>query len=358
MTAAEVDGTAIVLSRWSAGGGWQDPEPMADDRLTFGAHTSFLHYGQAVFEGLRAFRRLDGSVALFRPRDHHRRLLASAQRMDLPSVPWTVFESAVVRYCTLHAETLVRPGDSLYLRPVLLAVTETLGIKGRVTDCLLMITGLRNFRHVGGDGRGLRLHAERDLQRTWPGGTGTAKSAGNYGAARLGQVRAAEAGCDDALWVSPDGRIGESSSMNVFAVLRKEGADRLVTPWLDGRILAGITRDSVIALAGRAGITPVEEDLDVDDLVAAIDGGTVTEFFATGTASGIVPVEGISLGGRLHRTGGGTSLARSFSTSLEDIQTGRAPDRDGWLHLVPDDAPGLTREARDRVTTSTQGIGL
>ncbi|APE12724.1 hypothetical protein BO226_25610 (plasmid) [Rhodococcus sp. 2G] len=336
-------GTAQV--RWNATRGWGTPEFATDD-LGVRAQTSFVHYGQAVFEGLRVYFHGEGEVAAFRLYDHHRRLCASAQRMALPEPPWEVFFTAVRLFVDAHRAALTQPGDTLYLRPVLLATTTTLGITAPIADAVLVVTGLVNFHHMGTDDDGLTIHVERELRRAWPGGAGTAKCAGNYGLARSGQARAQAMGCDDALWLSPSGTVTELSSMNLFAV--REG--QLVVPEADELVLSGITCDSIMTLAQHLGVSAVKKELPIEELLADVAKGRVSEIFATGTAGGVVPIVSLRDGNHVYSVTGPTALATELASLLAEIQSGRAADPYGWLTLLPESVSTAAAEFRTDYT--------
>lgn len=328
---SHVDCTA--QSSWGATTGWTPPR-ITTDKLSLSADTSFIHYGQAVFEGLRAHLNEAGEITAFRLDDHYRRLCSSARRMALPEPQWSIFFEAVSLFVNAHRHTLAKVGDSLYVRPVLLATTPSLGIAKPISDAELMVTGLANFNHMG-DGGALRINVERDLCRAWPGGVGSAKSAGNYGLARLGQARAQNAGCDDALWLSPTENITELSSMNVFGV--REG--KLLTPPAGELALAGVTRDSVMEFARNLRIPVIENELSISELLADIHDGRVSEMFATGTASGVVPIAAIRDSDREYTIVNSTDYANELSYLLSQAYCRRASDERGWNTAIPARAP-------------------
>lgn len=328
--------TAVV--DWEAGTGWSDPrvEPWSD--LAMDPATLGLHYGQAVFEGLKAFRAEDGSVHLFRPEDHGRRLARSAARLAMAEMPAELF----VRACAalVAADERWVPGgygQSLYLRPLLIATEPDLGLRpSKRYRCVILAYPADPC--FGAGFRPLSVTTATETVRAVRGGTGESKCAGNYAAGLLTRTEAQAAGYDEVLWL--DGlersRIEELSTMNLFLVWRDGAEPRVTTPPCDGTIVRGLTRDSLLTLAKDQGIAAAEEHTTIDAVRAGLRSGELAEVFACGTAGVVVPVGRIGIGGEDMTVGDGgegpmTALLRS---SLLDAQHRRTPDAHGWLRTV------------------------
>lgn len=328
--------TAVV--DWDAGTGWSDPrvEPWSD--LAMDPATLGLHYGQAVFEGLKAFRAEDGSVHLFRPEDHGRRLARSAARLAMAEMPAELF----VRACAalVAADERWVPGgygQSLYLRPLLIATEPDLGLRpSKRYRCVILAYPADPC--FGAGFRPLSVTTATETVRAVRGGTGESKCAGNYAAGLLTRTEAQAAGYDEVLWL--DGlersRIEELSTMNLFLVWRDGAEPRVTTPPCDGTIVRGLTRDSLLTLAKDQGIAAAEEHTTIDAVRAGLRSGELAEVFACGTAGVVVPVGRIGVGGEDMTVGDGgegpmTALLRS---SLLDAQHRRTPDAHGWLRTV------------------------
>lgn len=328
--------TAVV--DWDAGTGWSEPrvEPWSD--LAMDPATLGLHYGQAVFEGLKAFRAADGSVHLFRAEDHGRRLARSAARLAMAEMPAELF----VRACAalVAADEQWVPGgygQSLYLRPLLIATEPDLGLRpSRRYRCVILAYPADPC--FGADFRPLSVTTSTDTVRAVRGGTGESKCAGNYAAGLLTRTEAQAAGYDEVLWL--DGlersRIEELSTMNVFLVWRDGTEPRLSTPPCDGTIVRGLTRDSLLTLAQDRGIAAAQEHTTIDAVRDGLRSGRLAEMFACGTAGVVVPVGRVGIGGEDMTVGDGgegpmTALLRN---SLLDAQHRRTPDAHGWLRTI------------------------
>jgi branched-chain amino acid aminotransferase len=314
----------VLAVEHEQGRGWQMPRVTSRADLGIGAAAGAIQYGFSVFEGLKAYRGPQGAVSLFRPRNHAQRLRASAARMTLPDVA----EDAFVRMCatavSLH-EDLVPPHrrGSLYLRPTLLAVDQTLGVRAAERHMLVVLAS----PCPEPEATPLRLWAEDELVRAAPGGLGAVKTAANYAASLFGRERARRRGHDDVLWL--DGRwhryLAETGTMNVFVVL----GDTVVTPPLDGTILAGVTRDSCLSLLRSWGVCIEERELAFDEVVAAARRGSLREVFGVGTAARLCPVAEIAHREGVLRPRGG-DVASRLRDALADVQDGIAPDPFQW----------------------------
>jgi len=330
----------MVTAHWDSRQGWHSARltprgPLAVDPACMG-----LHYGQSVFEGLKARRQPDGSTALFRPRANAERLRRSARRMAMPEPPTGLFLDALEALVRRDAAWVPQtPGHSLYLRPLYFASEPALGMRPADEYLFVLlaspVAGYATGRAAPGP---LRAWAAEDMVRAAPGGTGDAKCAGNYGASLLAQALATAHGCDQVLWLdSAEHRwVEEMGVMNLFFVHGSGTAARLVTPPLSGTLLPGITRDSLLRLAHDLGYPVREERVLLDSWRTGSADGSLTEVFACGSAAGVTPVGEVRTRQGSWCTGDGAAgpVTRRLGEALAALQTGHAEDPYGWLHPV------------------------
>jgi len=320
----------LFRADWTADAGWHGAGVVPYAALSVDPAVSALHYGQTIFEGLKAFRRPDGGLALFRPRAHADRFARSARRLSMPGIEPELLLAGVRALLREDADWMPRaPGTALYVRPLLFASEPFLGVRASRSYTLLVF-----LSPVGAYFSGetlLRIWAERARARAAPGGIGAAKAAANYVAALLPTEEAKARGFDQVLWLDAAERrwLEEIGTMNVFARL----GGTLVTPPLGGTILAGVTRDSVLTLARRRGLPVEERPVALDELAAAHRAGRLEELFGTGTAAVVSPIgelawEEASL--RLPPP----RVSLELREELTAIQRGEAPDAFGWLEPV------------------------
>jgi branched-chain amino acid aminotransferase len=333
----------MITMRWEAGRGWHDGRLEEFRQICLPPSASVFHYGQEVFEGMKAYRRRGGSVALFRPERNAARFNASARRLAMPEVPVDVFVRAI--------ELLVRQdrswipdgdGTSLYLRPFMIATQPTLGFtlpSSSYLFCVIASPASAYFSTRTGP-PALTVWISEEYARAAPGGTGAAKAGGNYAAAFLAQRQAVEQGCDQVVWLDAAEHtwVEEMGGMNLCFVQQPEagGPPTLFTPALTGTLLPGVTRDSLLRLAARLGFGCEEGRISVDQWRKQCDTGLITEVFACGTAAVIAPV------GQVRGLRGdwtvGDGLPGPVTMRLRDellgIQYGRRPDELGWMHPV------------------------
>jgi branched-chain amino acid aminotransferase len=316
-------------------GRWQTPLIQPFGPFSLSPTTLALHYGQTVFEGLKAFRTEGGRVHIFRPDRHYERLVRTTERMCMPAPPADLFMEGLRRLVGLDKDWVPgQPGTSLYLRPMLFATGTKLTV--RVSDsyrfAVLCLPAGAYFA------RPLRVKIERDFARAVHGGTGYAKCGGNYGGAFYPTQQARAEGYDHVIWT--DGQqhryLEEMGMMNIFCVI--DGV--LVTPPLGDTLLDGVTRDSLLTLALDAGMTVEERPVTVDELREGLERRRVQEVFGAGTAAVVAPIETIGIDGinyPLPVVGdgeggqpGGESVALLLKQELEAIRYGRKPDKYGW----------------------------
>jgi branched-chain amino acid aminotransferase len=328
----------MVTARWQAGQGWHDAgvRPLA----AFPLHpaTMGLHYGQTVFEGLKAFWRPNGRRAVFRPTDHARRFNRSAYRMAMPELPEDAFVAALEALLLADGDWVPRArGASFYLRPFMFA-TETHLSNRPSEEYLFAVIGSPARPATDAAPRPMRLWVSTDYVRAAAGGTGAVKCGGNYGGSFVAQRQAAANGCDQVVWLDARERryIEEIGGSNIFFVEQTGDGPQLVTPPLSETLLAGITRDSVLLLADRLGYPLVERPITLEEWQQGSRDGRITEAFACGTARAIAPVGHVASVRGDWSVGDGTAgpVTTRLLGALLDIQYGQAPDEFGWLRIV------------------------
>lgn len=312
-------------------GAWQTPRIVPFGNLELPPHTLGLHYGQLVWEGMKAFRQADSRVSVFRIPKHIERINRSLLRMAMPPMPADLFEQSICSLVALDAAwTPSASGSSLYIRPIVFAADAQFGVKISDTYQFLVFTGPVPRYYA----KPLRVKVEDRFIRAAPGGTGAAKCAGNYGGALYPTQLAREQGFDQVLWTdkSPELHIEESGTMNVMFILN----GKVVTPPLSDTILDGITRDSILTLAAELGYETEERPVSALELVDAHRAGALQEGFGVGTAAATAPFELIRVGEtdlQLPPIHAGSFSVRA-SGLLSDIRTGRQPDKYGWNTMV------------------------
>ena len=334
----------MVSARWSEDRGWHDARLRPWGPLVLDPATVGLHYGQVVFEGLKAFRQQDGSVAAFRPADHARRMRRSARRLAMPEPPEELFVESVRELLAQDQRWVPQaPTQSLYLRPLLFATDMSLALRpSRSYEFLLLAFVTEAF--FGPAAPSVAVWICEQYTRAAPGGTGEAKCAGNYAPGYLAQAEAAEHGCQQVVWLDAAEHrwVEEMGGMNLFFVYGEGAGATLVTPPLTGTLLPGVTRNTLQILAADLGLTIEERRLTVDQWRADAESGAMTEAFACGTAAVVTPVSrAVSAEGSWQIGDGkaGPTTAKLHAL-LADIQRGRTPDRHGWLDRIPSAAAG------------------
>ncbi|SHN33159.1 branched-chain amino acid aminotransferase [Streptomyces yunnanensis] len=328
----------LVSVRWSEERGWHEAELRPYEPLVLDPATVGLHYGQAVFEGLKAFRSHTGSVGVFRPDAHARRMRASARRLMMPEPPEELFLAAVDALVAQDQQWIPDdPAMSLYLRPLLFASERTLALRpAREYRFLLMAFVTEGY--FGPAQRPVRVQVTETYSRAAAGGTGAAKCAGNYAGSLLPQAEAQEQGFDQVVWLDPVERrwVEELGGMNLFFVYGSGRDARLVTPPLSGSLLAGVTRDALLRLAPALGVPAAEEPMSLEEWRRGCAGGELTEVFACGTAARITPVGEVGSADGIWTIGDGTTgeVTTRLSDALFGIQRGELPDRWSWMRPV------------------------
>ncbi len=324
----------MLKVEWDAGRGWHDARIEPYGPLALDPAAKVYHYAQEVFEGLKAYRWQDGRVELFRPGMNAARFNRSAARLALPEIPERLFLEGIEKLVRLEENWIPSAaGTALYIRPTLIAVEPTLGVRP-ADQCLFFVILSPVGAYYAAGFNPVRILVEDYFVRAVPGGTGTAKTGGNYAASLSAGLRAKERGFEQVLWLDGIQRryVEEVGAMNIFFVV--DGT--LVTPPLNDSFLAGVTRDSVLALAGSLGIPAEERPVEIDELLAGVRAGRVSEAFGTGTAAVVSPVGVLGYKSDVFTVGSGDvgPLTRRLYDELSGIQSGRLPDHFGWMREV------------------------
>ena len=325
----------MAVATWTAADGWHDSAIVPYGPFSLDPATAVLHYAQEIFEGLKAYQHADGSVWMFRPDQNAARMARSAQRLALPSLSEADFLASLDALVAADAAWVPGGGEqSLYLRPFMFASEAFLGVRAakRVTYCCIASPAGPYF---AGGVRPVNIWMSTTYTRAAPGGTGAAKCGGNYAASLVAQQEAAEHGCDQVMFAdaAEHAWLEELGGMNVYLVTAD---DELITPELNGSILEGVTRDSILSLAGEFGLTPVERRVGVAELLEGVASGHVAELFACGTAAVITPIGSLRNDEGTFTVGSGESgeTTAALRKTLLDLQYGRAEDTHGWMRRV------------------------
>ena len=324
----------MLLIEWRAGQGWCDARIKPYEPFMLDPACMVFHYAQEIFEGLKAYKWADGRVALFRPEMNARRFNQSAERLCMPEIPEEFFLKGIEQLVALEQEWIpTAPGTSLYIRPAMIAVEPVLGVKPSDHYFFYAILSPVGAYYAAGFSP-VGIMVEDHYVRAVPGGTGEAKTGGNYASSLKAGLEAKKKGFDQVLWL--DGReqryIDEVGAMNMFFVYGR----KIVTAPLTGSILPGVTRASVLELAPTIGYEVEERPIDINDLMADIKAGRVTEAFGSGTAAVISPVGRLCYKSETLQLSGGDAgaVTRMLYDSLTGIQTGRLEDPFGWIKFV------------------------
>lgn len=311
---------------WSVGGGWHRPRVQPYGPIALDPAAAVLHYGQEVFEGIKAYRHADGSIHTFRPDQNGRRLQRSARRLALPELPVPYFVQSLRELVAIDGAWVPSGADqSLYLRPFMFAKEAFLGVRPANKVNYYVIASPAGAYFTSGVNP-VSIWLSEDYSRAGKGGTGAAKTGGNYAASLLPQSEAYEQGCDQVVFLDQDRNVEELGGMNIVFV-HKDGT--LVTPQSDS-ILEGITRDSILQLAEDRGHRIEGRAVSLDEWREGVASGDIVEVFACGTAAVITPIGTLKGHGFLDEQPTG-SLALELRQELTDIQYGRVEDRHGWL---------------------------
>ena len=324
----------MAHARWKQGEGWGDYGVIPYGNLSLSPATAVLHYGQEIFEGIKAYRHDDGSVWTFRPRYNAARLNASARRLALPELAEEDFVASLVDLVRADAAWVPSgAGESLYLRPFAFASEAFLGVRpSKVVDYYVIASPSGSYFTHGLEP--ISIWVSTEYHRAGRGGTGAAKTGGNYASSLLPQQEAYAQGCDQVCFLDDVSQknLEELGGMNIM-VVDADGTVR--TPQLTGTILEGSTRSAIIRMLRDSGRNVVEDTISLEGLLADIESGRVSEVFACGTAAVVVPLghlKGEGFDARIE----GSEVTRQIHDRLTSIQSGHAEDPYGWMYqLVP-----------------------
>ena len=331
----------MITLRWSAERGWYDGRLEAYGPFTLDPATSVLHYSQEFFEGLKAYRQDNGSITLFRPDANAARFNSSACRMAMPELPGETFIRALELLVAQDRDWVPSgEGNSLYLRPFMIATQRGLGVNHPSSEYLFCVIASPAASYFSGGVKPVTVWLSEEYTRAAPGGTGAVKTGGNYAAAFVAQQQAVERGCDQVVWLDAAEHrwVEEMGGMNLFFVRgsASNGAPLITTPPLTGTLLPGITRDSLLRLAPELGVKAVEERITIDQWQAECAAGELTEVFACGTAAVITPVGRVKGESAewLVADGEPGPVTMRLRDELIGIQYGRHADPFNWIHKV------------------------
>jgi branched-chain amino acid aminotransferase len=323
--------TDHILEADCEDGIWKNVEIKPYQPLMLDPATAALHYGQAIFEGIKAYANQDGGVSIFRPYDNFKRFNLSAARMQMPQVPEHIFIDGLKQLINVDINWVPKHEDhSLYIRPFMFSSDPLIGVRPSSNYKFVVILSPTGPYYTAP----MRIYVEEQFVRAVSGGIGFAKAAGNYGAAMMATQVAKTKGYDQVLWTDAFEHkyVQEIGTMNVFFVLK----DKVITPALDkGTILEGITRNSAITLMRDAGLTVEEKEISIDDIVAAYKNEQLTEVFGTGTAATISVIK--ELGYKdvdMHFDTNSFTVAPMVKTNLDAIREGKVDDTHNWMFSI------------------------
>jgi branched-chain amino acid aminotransferase len=325
----------MVSVDFTEGRGWHDARLEPYGPLVLDPATSVFHYGQELFEGLKAYPQTNGSIVTFRPFANAARFNTSAARMAMPALPEEVFvESLELLVRTDREWVPTTEGHSLYLRPFMIATQVGLGVNYPSKTYRYMAIASPAASYFTGGVQPVSVWLSTEYTRAAPGGTGFAKCGGNYAAAFVAQRQAVEQGCDQVVWLDAHEHryVEEMGGMNLFFVF----GNRLLTPALTGTLLPGITRDSILSLASDLGLEAEEGRISIEDWQAGCESGELTEVFACGTAAVVTPVGSVKGADCAWTIGNGTPgpTTLKIREELMGIQYGSHPDTHNWIHKI------------------------
>ena len=320
----------MFVMNYTEGKGWHDPRIEPFHNISLSPAAMVYHYGQEMFEGLKAYKGPDGNVFLFRPDMNAKRTNDTNDRLVIPQIPVEDFVQAVAAVVDVDRDWIpTEPGTSLYVRPFIIATDEFLGVAPSKTDLFMVILSPSGAYYESGLAP-VGIWIEDEYVRAVRGGMGFAKTGGNYAASLIAQQKAHDAGYSQVLWLDGVERkyIEEVGAMNIFFKI----AGKIVTPSLNGSILPGITRNSVLQLCRDWGYEVEERKISADELLEAQANGTLEECFGTGTAAVISPVGKLRYKDDVMTINGGSigPVSQKLYDTITGIQTGILPDEKGW----------------------------
>ena len=320
----------MVTIDWTEDKGWHNAAVVPYAPISLDPVASVLHYGQAIFEGLKAYRQPDGSIKTFRPEANAERMQRSAERMAMPKLPTELFIESLRMLVDIDQDWVPAAGgeESLYLRPFMIATEPSLGVRPANSYTFMLVASPAGAYFKGGINP-VSVWLSEDYVRACPGGTGAAKFAGNYAASLVAQAQATEKGCDQVVWLDAIERtyVEEMGGMNLFFVYGTGNDARVVTPRLSGSLLPGVTRASLLQVAQDLGYAVSEELVSTESW---------RDDALSGTAAVITPVGEVKSNHGDFTIGGGVSgeITMQLRETLTGIQRGTIDDTHGWMHTL------------------------
>jgi branched-chain amino acid aminotransferase len=330
----------MVTVRWTTELGWHDGRLEPYGPIVLDPSTSVFHYAQEIFEGLKAYRQAGGPIAAFRPQRNAARFNASAIRMAMPELPESAFIRAIELLVTQDSDWVPTvEGHSLYLRPFMIATHRGLGVSRPSPSYLFTVIASPVGPYFSsGPVKPVSVWLAENYTRAAVGGTGAAKTGGNYAAGFAGQQEAVENGCDQVVWLDAAEHrwVEEMGGMNLFFVFGSGADARIMTPGLTGTLLAGITRETLLTLAPDLGIPASEGRISVAQWREGCASGEITEVFACGTAAAVTPVGSVKSANGSWTVGAGRPgpVTTRLRRQLLGIQFGQLPDPHGWIYKI------------------------
>lgn len=320
----------MFVMDYTEGKGWHDARIVPYAPLELDPATMVLHYGQAIFEGMKAYKTDDGRILLFRPEKNMQRINASNERMCIPPIDEDFCLEAIKTLVNLDKEWIPEAeGTSLYIRPFIIATDPFLGVRPSETYKFIVILSPVGAYYASGINP-VKIYVEPKYVRAVRGGVGFAKTIGNYAASLKAQMEAKKKGYAQVLWLDGIERkyVEEVGTMNVFFKINGE----VVTPELSGSILPGITRDSAIEVLKKMGMKVTERKITIQEVYEAHESGTLEEVFGTGTAAVISPVGELNWDGKIIAINDGKigDVSQKLYNEITGIQTGKVEDTMGW----------------------------
>ncbi len=312
-------------------GEWQTPQITPYHPLQMDPSSAVLHYGQAIFEGIKAYKDANGNPQIFRPYDNFCRFNTSAIRMQMPPVPEEIFMQGLCKLIDIEKDWIPNlPNHSLYIRPFMISSDAAIGVKPSEKYKFMIILSPTGPYYA----TPMRIYVEEKYVRAVPGGIGFAKAAGNYGAALYPSAEAQKNGFDQVLWMDAVEHryVQECGTMNIFFII----GNTIITPSLEeGTILAGVTRDSVITVLKSMGFTVEERSISIDEIVAAYKSGMLKEVFGTGTAATIALIKELTYKDfEMKFDVLSWTISPNITHQLDAIKYGKVADNNGWMCKV------------------------
>jgi branched-chain amino acid aminotransferase len=320
--------TDHMLEATYENGEWTSVEIKPYQSLVLDPSAAVLHYGQAIFEGIKAYKDEQGNAYIFRPEDNYKRFNISADRMEMPAVPEEIFMEGMKQLISLDKDWIPAKADhSLYIRPFMFATDEMIGVKPSDTYKFMILLSPTGPYYSAP----MRIYVEEYYVRAVKGGIGFAKAAGNYASSLKATVEAKKKGYDQVLWTDPFEHkyVQEIGTMNVMFII----GNKVITPDLEaGTILNGVTRSTVLTLLADMGLTVEERPLSIDELMEAYNAGTLKEVFGTGTAATVSPIKELRYKDFVMKFDVTQwEVMPSVKARLDSIRSGKAADKWGWM---------------------------